>query len=153
MVKRSGRRFVKFAVRWGAYQGSEKAEAQTFLNELFECYGSNRQTVGAKFEDFKSSAGFMDLHWPGILIVEMKRPGVPVAPARDQVDRYWRESSDAKTDVGAANYVLVCNFHEFEIWQPGRFPKAPRFTVSLTDLHRAVCGAFSGPCGRRRPSG
>ena len=63
-----------FAAKWESYAGSEKAEAQTFLNELFACYGSDRKEVGALFEDFKSSAGFMDLHWPGICIVEMKRP-------------------------------------------------------------------------------
>ena len=73
---------LKFAVKWRTYSGSEKGEAQTFLNELFECYGSNRQTAGAVFEDFKSSAGFMDLHWPGNLIVEMKKPGVKVESAR-----------------------------------------------------------------------
>lgn len=43
---------LNFAGKWGTYTGSEKAEAQTFLNELFECFGSNRQNVGAKFEDF-----------------------------------------------------------------------------------------------------
>ncbi|MDE8667820.1 hypothetical protein PY310_04400 [Pseudarthrobacter sp. H3Y2-7] len=125
---------VKFAAKWGTYGGSEKAEAQTFLNELFECYGSNRQTSGAVFEDFKSSAGFMDLHWPGTLIVEMKKPGIKVESARDQIHRYWQESSDESADIPAARFVVICNFHEFEIWEPGRFPTKPRLTVPLKDL-------------------
>ncbi|WP_157813940.1 type IIL restriction-modification enzyme MmeI [Microbacterium sp. BR1] len=54
-----------FAAKWRTYNGSERAEAQTFLNELFAAYGTDRQATGALFEDFKSSAGFMDLHWPG----------------------------------------------------------------------------------------
>ena len=125
---------IKFAAKWGKYSGSERGEAQTFLNELFECYGSNRQTAGAVFEDFKTSAGFMDLHWPGTLIVEMKKPGVKVESARDQIHRYWQESSDEAADIPAARFVVICNFHELEIWEPGRFPTKPRLTVPLQDL-------------------
>lgn len=125
---------VKFVARWEGYSGSEKSEAQTFLNELFDCYGSNRQTAGAKFEDFKSSAGFMDLHWPGTLIVEMKKPGISVESARDQIHRYWLESSDDTASIPAARFVVICNFHQFEIWEPGRFPTKPRLAVPLADL-------------------
>lgn len=92
----------KFAEKWQDYSGSEKAEAQTFLNELFACYGSDRMAVGAKFEDFKSSAGFMDLHWPKICIVEMKRPSKNLESARKQVKRYWEESADDDADIPAA---------------------------------------------------
>lgn len=78
-----------FVARWRDYEGTERAEAQTFLNELFACYGSDRSAAGAHFEDFKSSAGFMDLHWPGTCIVEMKAPQVPLgAKPREQVKRY-----------------------------------------------------------------
>lgn len=125
---------VGFAAKWGSYSGSEKAEAQTFLNELFEAYGSNRQTAGALFEDFKSTSGFMDLHWPGVLIVEMKRPSVAVASARDQIQKYWRESADDDADRPAARWVVICNFHEFEVWEPGRFPSKPRLSFPLSQL-------------------
>ncbi len=83
-----------FVAKWSGFSGTEKAEAQTFLNELFACYGNDRSEVGARFEDFATSAGFMDLHWPGVLIVEMKGPTVPLEKARDQRERYWQESSD-----------------------------------------------------------
>ena len=82
------RALTEFVRRWSGYSGSERAEAQTFLNELFAAYGSDRQSVGARFEDFRSSAGFMDLHWPGIMIVEMKAPGIALEKAADQRDRY-----------------------------------------------------------------
>jgi hypothetical protein len=45
------RRLAEFAARWGGYQGSERSEAQTFLNQLLECYGVDRQAVGARFDD------------------------------------------------------------------------------------------------------
>lgn len=121
-----------FSVRWASYSGSEKSEAQTFLNELFECYGSNRLDVGARFEDFVSSAGFMDLHWPEVCIVEMKRPGTPVDKAREQVKRYWEESAD--DDHPAAQWVVLCSFQQFEVWEPGRYPKSARARFSLNDL-------------------
>jgi len=125
------RAFVK---RWSTYAGSERAEAQTFLNELFAAYGTDRLDAGALFEDFKSSAGFMDLHWPGHLIVEMKKPGTPLAKADDQRIRYWQESSDASASTPAARWVVLCNFHEFEVWEPGRFPKEPRLRITLDEL-------------------
>ncbi|NKS78102.1 hypothetical protein GS539_20165 [Rhodococcus hoagii] len=128
------RALKKFSKKWSTFKGSEKAEAQTFLNQLFEAYGSDRAEIGAKFEDFKTSAGFMDLHWPAVCIVEMKAPHVPVKAARDQVKRYWEESADEDEDIPAARWVVLCNFKEFEIWEPGRFPKSPRVTFTLETL-------------------
>ena len=77
----------KFVTKWAGYSGGERSEAETFLNELFACYGSDRLEVGARFEDFTASAGFMDLHWPGECIVEMKAPSKEVSSAREQVTR------------------------------------------------------------------
>lgn len=76
----------KLVAKWQPYAGSERAEAQTFLG-LFACYGTDRFEVGAKFEDFRASAGFMNLHWPGICIIEMKAPRRDVAVGRTQVKR------------------------------------------------------------------
>ncbi len=126
---------TKFAAKWKSYSGTEKAEAQTYLNELFACYGSDRGAVGAKFEDFKSSAGFMDLHWPGIVIVEMKAPAKEHSEKhRDQLRNYWIESSDRATNTPAARWVVLCNFKSFEIWEPGRFPNAALKEFDLADL-------------------
>jgi hypothetical protein len=36
-----------FADKWRDYSGTERGEAQTFLNELFECYGNSRRDSGA----------------------------------------------------------------------------------------------------------
>ncbi len=123
-----------FVARWSGFTGSEKAEAQTFLNELFACYGSHRSEVGAKFEHFAASAGFMDLFWPGHLIVEMKAPHVSLEKATDQRERYWRESADSANDIPAARFVVACNFGEFEIWEPGRFPNVARTRFPLAEL-------------------
>lgn len=124
----------KFAAKWQRFSGTERAEAQSFLNELFAAYGSDRRDVGALFEDFKSSAGFMDLHWPGVLIVEMKAPHVALEKAKEQRQRYWQESSNSAENIPAARYVIACNFGEFEIWEPGRFPNEARIRFPLAEL-------------------
>jgi hypothetical protein len=126
----------RFAASWADYAGTERAEAQTFLNELFACYGTDRKAVGARFEDFKTSAGFMDLHWPEVCIVEMKAPSraATLHDARDQVFRYWLESADSAHGQSAARWVVLCAFHRFEVWKPGEFPDAPRVSFDLVEL-------------------
>jgi len=76
----------------------------------------------------------MDLHWPGVCIIEMKAPNKAVASGRAQVKQYWEESADEKAEIPAAQWVVLCNFKEFEIWEPGRYPKSPRLTFPLQQL-------------------
>jgi hypothetical protein len=123
-----------FVARWSGYGGTERAEAQTFLNDLFACYGSDRKDVGARFEEFRTSSGFMDLFWPEVLIVEMKHPKQPLERAAEQRDRYWKESADRSAGVRAAQYVIACNFREFELWEPGAYPTQPLATFTLDQL-------------------
>jgi hypothetical protein len=131
------RRFVK---RWSAYAGSEKAEAQTFLNELFACYGTDRQAAGVHFEENQprpgGGRGFLDALWPGLCLIEMKRPSeaVRLSAHRRQALDYWRDSADAASDRPAVDYVVLCAFARFEIWEPGRFPRDPRAIVDLAEL-------------------
>lgn len=129
----------RFVARWADYVGTERSEAQTFLNDLFECYGTNRLDAGARFEDFATSAtgaGFMDLHWPQVAIFEMKRPSRShqLAQAQEQVMSYWRESADEDRDRPAARFVVLCSFQRFEIWEPGRFPRHARISFPLEEL-------------------
>jgi hypothetical protein len=127
------RRLAEFAARWGGYQGSEQSEAHTFLNQLIECYGVDRQAVGALFEE-RIAGGFMDLFWPGVCIVEMKRPSEAghLARHREQALAYWQKSGTPRSP--APRYVVLCAFHRFEVWQPGAVYTEPRAVVDLVDL-------------------
>lgn len=129
-------RLTALVRRWKDYQGSEVSEAQTFLNELFEAFGQDRKTVAAEFEDAHSSHGIMDLRWGGVCIIEMKRPSESgkLANHRKQALDYWHHSSDPDNDLPAARYVVLCSFHEFEVWEPGMFPTQPRATFTLDEL-------------------
>lgn len=127
------RRLAEFAARWGGYQGSERAEAQTFLNELLACYGVDRQAAGVRFEEHRAG-GFMDLFWPGVCIVEMKRPSeaTKLAEHRGQALQYWQQSGTPRSP--APRYVVLCAFHRFEIWEPGAVYTEPRLVLDLVDL-------------------
>ena len=127
------RRLAEFAALWGGYHGSERAEAHTFLNQLLDCYGVDRKAAGARFEE-RIEGGFMDLFWPGVCIIEMKRPSeVDRLPRhRAQALAYWQRSGTPSSP--APRYVVICAFHRFEIWEPGAVYSEPRAVVDLVDL-------------------
>ena len=61
-----------FAREW-ADATYEKGETQSFYNEFFEIFGVRRRTV-ARYEEhvrrLDNTSGFIDLFWPGVLLVE-----------------------------------------------------------------------------------
>jgi hypothetical protein len=126
----------KFVAGWREYSGSERGEAQTFLNELIACYGADRRAVGARFEDAHTANGIMDLHWPGRCIVEMKAPhrADKLSEHRKQALDYWHSSDDFASNRAAPPYVVLCAFQRFEVWEPGRFPSAPRADFTIDEL-------------------
>src|ERR1700733_965969 len=138
-----------FVRNWRDYAGTERSEAQTYLNELLSCYGTDRRAVGADFEKYSPGAGFLDLSWPEWCIIEMKAPSRAnrLSDHYQQVFDYWLSSADDAEGKAAARYVVLCAFQRFEVWEPGRFPRAPRAVFSLEELpdHYDVLGFLSGP--------
>jgi len=128
------RGLAELAARWGGYDGSETAEAQTFLNELLACYGTDRRHAGVRFEESTRSGGFIDMVWPRVCIFEMKRPSESnrLVAHRRQAIGYWRESGTP--EVPAPRYVVLCSFHRFEVWEPGAVYTAPRVEFDLAEL-------------------
>lgn len=126
-------RLARFAGDWVAYEGSERSEAQTFLN-LLDCYGTSRREV-ARFEAAQEGR-FLDMLWPEVCIVEMKAPSQArhLARHRQQALDYWRSSADRDRGVAAPRFVVLCAFHRFEVWEPGRFPSEPQVAFDLVEL-------------------
>ena len=57
-----------------------------------------------------------------------------LARHRTQALDYWRDAADPELGVKAPRFVVLCAFRRLEIWEPGRFPKAPRGTLELSEL-------------------
>lgn len=69
----------------------EKGETQSFYNEFFEVFGHRRRNVALyekKVDMVGRSHGFIDLFWPGMLIVEQKSAGRDLTSASTQADDY-----------------------------------------------------------------
>jgi hypothetical protein len=129
------RRLVDFARKWSVYEGTERAEAQTFLNELFTCYGTDRFDAGARLEE-PQEGRFVDLLWERRCIIEMKRPSEAgrLASHRPQALDYWRNAADPRRNIPAPRFVVLCAFRRFEVWEPGAFPNEPRAEFDLLEL-------------------
>ena len=78
-------------------RGSEKSEAQTFLNSFFQAFGyGGAVAAGARYEEvIKNSSktgktGFADLVWDGRILIEMKSRGVNLRDRQiwEQAGRY-----------------------------------------------------------------
>ena len=106
-------RAAAFAEEWrdAAY---EKGETQSFYNDFFEVFGVRRRTV-ARYEEhvakLDNRSGFIDLFWPGVLIVEQKSAGRDLKAAYDQAIEYF----DALPERDQPRYMLVSDFQTFEL--------------------------------------
>jgi hypothetical protein len=127
-------RLIDFAAKWSVYEGTERSEAQTFLTQLFGCYGTERESV-ATFEE-PQEGGFIDLLWPRVCLFEMKRPSEAnrLDRHRAQALQYWTSCADPDRNIPAPTYVVLCAFKRLEIWQPGSFPDQPRTQLDLVEL-------------------
>ncbi|MDE0512242.1 MAG: class I SAM-dependent DNA methyltransferase [Gammaproteobacteria bacterium] len=106
-------RAAAFADKWKD-AGYEKGETQTFYNEFFDVFGISRQSVGRYEERVKkldNSSGFIDLFWPGTLIVEQKSAGRDLEKAYGQAGEYF----DSLSDSDRPRYILVSDFQTFEL--------------------------------------
>ena len=137
------RRLTDFAVAWGGYQGTEKAEAQTFCNELPACYGTDRKKV-AKFEERTGAGGYIDLIWPEVCLIEMKRPSEAekLESHRWQGLEYWKEVSRKASESGqkAPEWVVICAFDRFLVLDPDAGWDKPVDDIPLAELPERLAG-------------
>lgn len=130
-----------FVTNWSGYPGTERAGAQTFVNQLVQAYTGveDPRTLDASHESHLSldegqRHGFIDFYWPEVVLVEMKGPkeSVRLAEHRPQMLRYWKYC--ATDELAAPPFTVLCSFDRFEVWEPGRFPNAPRDVFTLEQL-------------------
>ena len=106
-------RAASFAAEWqnAAY---EKGETQSFYNAFFQIFDVRRRSV-ARYEEhvrkLDDRSGFIDLFWPGVLIVEQKSAGRDLALAYGQAGEYF----DSLPERERPRYILVSDFQTFAL--------------------------------------
>ena len=106
-------RAATFADEW-SNAVRETSETHSFYNAFFRVFGVERRSV-ARYEEhvakLDNSSGFIDLFWPGVLIVEQKSAGRDLSKAYGQAGQYF----DALKERDRPRYILVSDFQTFEL--------------------------------------
>ena len=106
-------RAATFAEEWSSAV-RETSETHSFYNAFFRVFGVERRSV-ARYEEhvakLDNSSGFIDLFWPGVLIVEQKSAGRDLSKAYGQAGEYF----DALKERDRPRYILVSDFRTFEL--------------------------------------
>lgn len=103
-----------FSQEW-ANEAREEAEAKSFWDDFFQVFGISRRRV-ATFErpvkKLDNKAGFIDLLWKGVLLVEHKSRGKSLDKAVQQAKDYFAGLTDAELP----KYILVSDFQYFRLY-------------------------------------
>ncbi len=134
-------RASKFVETWrGATY--ERGQSQLFWNDFFEIFGRSLRSV-ALFEVYARKLrgyGFIDLFWPGKLIVEHKSEGFSLEKALEQAGDY----TVAMRHDELPRYVLACDFAKFILVD---LDDRKEYRFTLEDLPDKI-GLFGFMAGR-----
>lgn len=126
-------RAAEFAADWKDAH-YEKGETQSFYNDFFHIFNVKRRSV-ARYEEhvkkLNDKTGFIDLFWPGVLLVEQKSAGRDLAKAYTQAGEYF----DAMKEVDRPRFILVSDFQSFELYD---LDEREQTSFSLAELPQNV---------------
>jgi type I restriction-modification system DNA methylase subunit len=126
-------RALLFSRTW-ADASNEYSEAKPFWIDFFEIFGITNKRV-ATFElnvkKLGGAQGFVDLFWPGVLLVEHKSRGKSLDDALDQAIGYLHNL--AERDL--PQLVVVCDFARFRV---RRLATGETVEFELQHLHKHV---------------
>ena len=141
---------IRFSGEWKGVT-SERAEKQTFWNEFFQVFGIRRRVVASFEEPVKKISGdygYIDLFWPGMLIVEHKSFGQSLGKAESQAFDYVRHLANEKRLDDIPRYILVSDFaqialHDLEPEEQRDLPlfdqrRGVTYQFPLAEFHRNV---------------
>ncbi len=119
-------------------KGDEKGEAQTFLDHFFTAMGyeDGYKGAGADCEyriknEKKKTTSFADLVWKPRVLIEMKKSGEDLSIHYQQAFSYWSQLVPNRP-----NYVMLCNFDEFWIYDFNKDIYDPQEKIGLEDLEK-----------------
>ena len=141
---------------------SERADKQTFYNELFDVFGIRRASVAAFESNVRNLQGHtnaIDLLWRGKLIVEHKSRGASLEQAETQAFGYIEDLTREGRSDEVPRFVLVSDFASFVLYdlEPEEQLNLPLFAgrpmsrveFSLHDFPRHI-RAFAFMLGQTR---
>jgi len=116
--------------------GDEKGEAQIFLDHFFVALGykDGLKGAGANCEyrvknTKKKTTSFADLVWKPVVLIEMKKSGEDLSIHYQQAFSYWSQLVPNRPQ-----YVILCNFDEFWIYDFNLDIYDPQEKINLEDL-------------------
>jgi hypothetical protein len=127
--------FVRY--RQEHLRGDEKGEAAIFLENLFRALGHEGvRQAGATLEQRikkrdNGGTAYADLEWKPRVLIEMKKAGRDLSRDYHQVFDYWIELVPDRPE-----FVVLCNFDDFWVYDLNRQLEEPVDRVSLGDLPR-----------------
>ena len=143
-------RAIAFSKEWTGVR-REQAEKQTFWNEFFDVFGFRRRTV-ASFEEpvrkISGDYGYIDLFWPGVVLVEHKSFGKDLGKAESQAFSYIQDLAREGRADEIPRYVIVSDFarialHDLEPEDQKNLPLFNNWRVAtvefpLADFHQYI---------------
>lgn len=103
---------IRFTREWTG-EKREAAEKQTFWNEFFDVFGIRRRVVASFEEPVKritGDYGYIDLFWPGVVLIEHKSAGANLGKAESQAFRYIHDLVREGRTKEIPRYVIVSDF-------------------------------------------
>jgi len=129
-------RALHFSKTWGD-ACREDSEAKPFWIDFFDIFGITNKRV-ATFEHhvkkLGGAQGFMDLFWPGVLLVEHKSRGKDLSQALDQAMGYLHHLSERDLP----QLVVVCDFARFRVCRLASGKTLDTVEFELRHLHKHV---------------
>jgi hypothetical protein len=114
-------------------RGDEKGEAQIFCDRLMQAFGHPGILEAGGALEYRVHRGkstrFADLLWRPRLLLEMKKRGEKLQRHYPQALEYWLHLVPNRPE-----YVVLCNFDEFWIYDLNQQLDEPMDQVALDDL-------------------
>jgi len=107
---------LEFQIRW-ADGADERAEAQIFLYEFLRVFGVDQRRVATfetKVHPDTDTIGYIDMLWPGRILVEMKSRG-------RSLDRAYAQARDyafaIRSDADLPEFIMACDFERIRLYR------------------------------------
>ncbi len=108
-------RAVAFSNEWRETT-REEADAKPFLVAFLNIFGISQKRVATfehRVKKLDYASGYIDLLWPGTLLVEMKSRGEDLDKAYNQALNYCHGLKEYELP----KLILICDFHHFHLYQ------------------------------------